>query len=475
MPITRLDRYLFLSFLQPLVVTFSVSMFVLLMQFLWKYIDDLVGKGLSPWVIAELLGYATTNLIPMALPLAVLLASIMTFGNMGEKYELVAMRSAGIPLRRMLVPMLVFALLVSGIAFFIANNVIPTANLKFGALYYDVRQAKPAFDLKDGVFYNDLEGYSIKVGKKEKDGETLHDVLIYDHSSGRGNTTVTRAESGKMGRSADKRFLFFTLYNGATYDEMFDNPDYYASYPHTITSFKRQQVVFDLSQFNLSRTAEDLFKHDYRFKNIDELDITIDSLRQQKANRDSILREMLAQNYLGTRRSETKHEVPHDSILVGLYPVPDSIMKSAVIHASAILRSVKGNVDYSAMEMREYERNIAKHQVELHRKFTLSLACLVLFLIGAPLGAIVRKGGFGLPVVVAIVLFMVFYIINIFSEKMVRELIVPPFPGVWFSIFLFTPIGIMLIRRTDGSQVNWDRMTRFFKREKKVATAPAIT
>ncbi len=450
-------------------VTFFISVFVLLMQFLWKYIDDLVGKGLEWYVILELLFYATANLIPIALPLAVLLASIMTFGNLGEKFELVAIKSAGVPLRRMLRPIFLIVLSICIGAWFFSNTIIPVANLKFGGLYYDVRNQKPAFDLQEGIFYNEIEGYSIKIGKKEKDNETVRNVMIYDHTKGRGNSSVTVAEYGTMVRSADKRFLFFTLYNGIRYEEMVENPEYYKSQPFNKMAFKKQQFAFDLSQFNLTRTALELFGNDYRFLNSSQLIYAIDSLHTREVSKKYDVPRYLdvAYHFYDTLREDSKEimKIGVDSF----YKILHTNQSQSAAHGLSIARSSKGMLDFGLKDIEDLKKLKAKHETEFWKKITLSIACFVLFLIGAPLGAIVRRGGFGLPVVVSILLFIVFYILNVTGEKMVKELVASPITGMFLSSYVLTPVGIWLtIKSTrDSALFDPDAYKRFFKKFSK--------
>ena len=250
-------------------MTFLISLFILLMQFLWKYIDDLVGKGLEWYVIAELLMYASATLVPLALPLAILVSSIMTFGNLAENYELVAAKSAGISLQRIMRPLIIAAIMISAMAFYFSNNILPFTNLKMGSLLYDVRQQKPALYIKPGVFYNGIDGYSIRIGKKGADGQSLENIMIYDHTENKGNVKVIVAESGKMEMSDDEKFLLITLYNGESYEERNNRKRNLDTHPHIRTSFKSDLIQFDLSTFKLSRTNEELFKNNYQMLNIE--------------------------------------------------------------------------------------------------------------------------------------------------------------------------------------------------------------
>lgn len=468
----KIDLFILRSLTGPFLVTFFISTLFFLIQFLWKYIDEMVGKGLEWYVIAELLLYAVPNLIPLSLAMGVLLSCIMVFGNMGERYELVSIKASGIPLRRALAPAAIFVTLLSIGSFLFSNFIIPAANLKFFALYWDVKNKKPAFDIREGAFYNDIEGFSIKIGKKDKNGEDIYDVVIYDHTKDQLSTTVVVAERGEMTRSDDKRFLYFTLYNGRRYEDMRDNPDYQKTFMHNSMKFETQKIIFDLSQLDFSRTAEDLFKGNHQLKQLDDLEEGIDSLDRKE---NQLVAEMkgfisgsyhiydtLRPNYIDTFNQYTAawraKEAPNGNMIYS--------------QALNIARSAKSMVENNRKLVKDNAQIRARHWVEWHKKFTLPAACIVLFLIGAPLGAIVRKGGFGWPMVIAILLFMVFYILNISGEKMTKELVAHPAAGMWMAVGVLTPVGIWLVSKAtrDSSLFDSDAyiraVRRFFKRKK---------
>lgn len=436
------------------------------MQFLWKYIDYMVGKGLEWYIIVELLMYAVPNLVPVALAMGVLLSNIMVFGNMGERYELVAIKASGISLRRALLPAFLFVFMLSVGSFLFSNFVIPVANLKFAAIFWDVKEKKPAFDIREGVFYNDIEGFSIKIGKKDKNGKDIYDIIIYDHTEDQTNGNVIAAERGEMTRSEDERFLYFTLFNGMRYEEMRSNPDYYKNFMHSTMKFDKQQIIFDLSQLDMSRTAEDLFKGNHQLKKLDELSHSIDSLKtdaQKVANEMNGFVDMnyhifdtLRPNYIDTiNRHIAEWKSKED-------PNGNMVYSQAL----NIARTSKGVVENNRGRLKSLLQNNAKHEVEWYKKFTLPVACLVLFLIGAPLGAIVRKGGFGWPMVIAILLFLVFYIVNISGEKMTKELVAPAYIGMWMAVAVLTPVGIWLVSKAtrDSSLFDPDAYIRGVRR-----------
>lgn len=461
----KLDIFIVRSFLQPFAATFFISVVVLLLQHLWKYIDDLAGKGLEWYVIVEFMVYSTANLIPLALPLAILLASIMTFGNLGEKYELVSIKAAGIPLRRVIQPLFFFVVLLTGFALWFSLEVVPVANLKWGALYYDLVQQKPAFELKEGVFYNGIEDYSIKVAGKDKNGGSIRGVIIYDHSEGRGNTAVVLAESGEITHSDDKRYLIFNLYNGKRYEEMVNQPEYYKKNQFNSMEFRRQRMVFDLSEFKMTRTDVDLFKDFWKYRKLPELKRGMDSLRRD-IDRKIIQGKMsYSQGYhFQDTSAYTLKTLPPALQTPSLLSTSNG--KQAAKMALSMARSATGQVEFIKGELMPVQYLLAKYEMVWWQKFTLSAACLVLFFIGAPLGAIVRKGGFGLPVVVAIVFFMVFFVLNMIGEKMVRELVLPAYLGMWLSTFILTPVGIWLtIKATrDSALFNTEVYYRFIAR-----------
>lgn len=461
----KLDIFIIRAFLQPFAATFFISVVVLLLQHLWKYIDDLAGKGLEWYVIVEFMVYSTANLIPLALPLAILLASIMTFGNLGEKYELVSIKAAGVSLQRAIRPLFFLVLLVSGFALWFSLEVIPVANLKWGALYYDLLQQKPAFDLKEGVFYNGIEDFSIKIASKSKDGKRINDVIIYDHRQGRGNTAVILAEYGEITQSEDQRFLFFTLYKGTRYEEMVNQQNYYRRSQFSTTKFGKQRMVFDLSDFKLTRSEEGLFKDFWKYRKLPELEAGMDSLRREIYTREIMARRNYFQFY---HFSDTMKIAP-DSLSPRL--ALDSLMTenkkgTAISQALNISRSGQGQVQFAKNDLMPVKYLLAKYEMVWWQKFTLAIACIVLFFIGAPLGAIVRKGGFGLPVVIAIIFFLIFFVLNMIGEKMVRELVLPAGIGMWMSTFILTPIGFWLTYKatSDSALFNTDAYLRFFRR-----------
>ncbi len=459
----KLHKLVLQSYIGPFFVTFFIALFILLMQFLWKYIDDLVGKGLEWYVIGELLFYSSATFVPLALPLAVLLSSIMTMGKMGEHYELVAFKSAGISLRRIMWPMVMISFVLVLAAFFFSNNVLPVANLKSLSLLYDVRQHRPAFNITEGIYYHGIDNFVIRVDKKTNGGNTLRGIKIYDHSERRGNVNLTLAEWGTMAVTPDQRYLILTLYNGTNYQEAGSGNPRDSDRPFQRLYFDKQVRKFDLSMFELERTDQELFKGNFRMLNLNQLVFFEDSLSTELDKRKD--------SYIKSYRRRFSLMPDPDTLQGSLisperfrYVDMDYVRKSPVSelmmldNAMDIIRSNRSLSERSHQEFRDRQRTLARYQIEFHRKFTLSFACIVLFLIGAPLGAIIRKGGFGLPLVVSVLLFVVFHVISMMGEKMVREGVLEAHQGMWLSSVVLLPVGILLTYKatTDSPVLDMD-------------------
>lgn len=462
------------SFIGPFAATFFISMFVLIMQFLWRSIDDLVGKGLDVSIIVEFLYYVALTLIPMALPLAVLLSSIMTFGSLGENYELIALKSAGISLYRIMKPLIVLIVMLTGLAFVFSNNVLPYANLKLGSLYYDIRKKKPEMSLQEGIFTNDLEGYSIKVDRINKNTGMMYDMLIYNHKSGTGNCEVTKADSGLMINDVKTNKIELILFNGHSYsDEGMKNINQRRTFPFRRIKFDKQTVLIDLPENDLKRTDENSFRSAAMMLNLKQLDDTIASMKRfvmERKNNDA--QRMLKSNYRKSKNSNVKR----DSVLLveskGMYCNPDSLyatfdveeQQRAVSNAVQYAREVRQRMQDDIHYYNAQDLSIIKSKLEWHRKFSLSFACFIFFFIGAPLGAIIRKGGLGMPVVVSVLLFIIYYIISMMGERSAREAVISPAFGMWISAFILLPLGAILTYKsvTDSEMMNTEAYHKFF-------------
>ena len=443
----KLDKLVLKAFVGPFIATFFITLFVLVLQFFWKYIDDLVGKGLDLFTIIRLTGYVSATAVPLALPLAVLLSSIMTFGNLGESYEAVAVKSAGIPLLRFMRPLLFVALLICGIAFMFANYIIPVANLKFNTMLYDITISKPAFDIREGVFYDKIDGYVIKIGKKDKDNTTIHNVVIFERSYALQDKIIV-AESGKMNISSDKKFLEFHLHNGWRYEER--GPSYGINTDYIRLGFKDYKKVFDLSSFKLSKTPDSLYKDNYRMLNVKQLTRTVDSLKKSSVEDFAKkIKHEVYDNFAFTKWIDSGWGNAPPVSAAPTAPnyarsLPDSARKMVLNKAIDKITTAKSALDIVLEEGKVKQKELRYHLIELHRKFALSMACMVLFLIGAPLGSIIRKGGVGMPLVIAVIFFLIFHLLNMFGEKFAKTGVTSAFFGMWLSTMILVPIGIFL-------------------------------
>lgn len=456
------------AFIRPFIVTFFIVMFVLLMLFLFKYIDDLIGKGFEWYVILELLLYASATNVAMALPLAMLLSSIMTFGSLGENYELVAIKSAGISLQKAMRPLFILVGLLSIAAFLFSDYMLPVANLKMGSLLYDVRQQKAAFLITEGVFNNSIPGYTIRVKKKDPDGQTLHGVVIYEHANGAGN--VLMADQGKMYRTADDQYLVLKLKNGVRYEETSGDKVYNPRQRFTRYYFKETEQKFDLGSFKMQRTDEDLFKSNYAMLNLKQLKYYRDSSETQldsslTMNSRSLLSTIAFFNQstlLSRRRNDTTAKQQPKSREIKTYKnsilelIPDDRKQPAISNARSEVSSVETVLTAAADQSKSYRTQIRRYIIEYQRKFTLAFSCIVLFSIGAPLGAIIRKGGLGLPVVMSIIFFLIYHIISTIGEKAAKEGSLSPIIGMWIAIIVLTPLGAFLTYKAASDSALFD-------------------
>jgi lipopolysaccharide export system permease protein len=453
-------------------MTFFIAMFILVMQFLWRYVDDLVGKGLEWSVLLELLFYASLQVVPMALPLAILLASLMTFGNLGENYELTALKAAGVSLPRIMMPLILLTVVISGMAYAFSNNVLPVANLKLVSILHGIRETRLELDIKERVFYQGVDDFSIKVEKKDRETNMLREVMIYDHRNRQAaNSNVTVADSGKLQISTDKKYLLLTLYDGIRYDEQigFEVGDKKQqqkkdSWMYRTDKFKEQIAIIQLQGFDFSKTDENLFRGGDRMKNLKQISHDLDSIRKERQvfvasleDRSSHLHFNRMREPRGERLAviDSAVVVDADSVFSSL----DGNLRMMVVQNA--IRSARDHKQTIDDQMRFIEREdvrIRRHQMEYHRKFTLSFACLIFFFIGAPLGAIIRKGGLGMPVVISIFFFVVYYIIDTMGGKFAREGVWLVYQGMWLSSAVLMPVGVFLTYKsaTDSALLNAD-------------------
>jgi lipopolysaccharide export system permease protein len=468
--VKKLDKLLIKTFMGPFVATFFVTLFVLVMQFLWKYIDDLVGKGLDTPVIIELITYTSANLVSLALPLAVLLSSIMTFGNLGESFELVALKSSGISLTRFMRPLLAVCTVIAILAFLFNNYAMPVANLRAKSLLYDITNSKPAFNIKAGVFYTDIPDYTIKVAEKEKDNKTIHQVMIIDHTPGGGDKVIL-AEKGTMLLSADKRFLYFVLEKGWRYEERNNRS---STTPGELIrlGFREYKKAFDLSSFAFSRLDMGLFASNQQMLNVRQLDKAIDSLYKQEALFSRTVNAYVTTRYAFYKWQDTGWLAKAPALAVTNFKdiIPEKSLRYTLERTEQNIRDGQNNLEGPAREFGDKHGTLLLHKVEWQRKFTLAFSCIVMFLIGAPLGSIIRKGGLGTPLIFAVVFFVIFNIFFMVGEKMARKDVMATWSGMWLSNIVLIPIAMFLIYKAlnDSNLFNKEFYFRSFNNIKKL-------
>ncbi|MEM6644455.1 MAG: LptF/LptG family permease [Bacteroidota bacterium] len=569
MKIRKLDVLMIKAFLGPFFLTTSIATFILLIQYLLKYFDDLVGKNLGFAVFGELLFYFSLNMLQNAIPLGVLVASLMTFGNLGEHFELTAIKSAGISLLRTLRPIFLLVCIVAVAVFFFNNYIIPAANLKAYSLLYDIKQTKPALDIKEGAFYNGIPDYSIKVKSKYPDGKSLKDIIIYDHTEGRGNKTVILADSSLMYTILDERYLKLELFNGHYYKEEAESGKQIDNFNRT--NFEKMDLVFNMASFDLKRRNEDLFQNNRQMKNIAELTNDADSLRneivQQKMSFVQNSQRYLIYHFQNKGFAKVEPQMTGDSLVIDsasrkfpriskasagifdgailkdiyslfqkqlqerplsrqkpirldtsrrslldtvkhqtLSSVPDTVLtpkkklakrgkivlaqidldtltlgtmdeyleqnrtKPQQIYNGALskARNIKVNLTSAKSRVRNHQQQVNLYTYERDRKYAMSLACIIMFMIGAPLGAIIKKGGLGVPVIIAIFFFIVYYVIGSIGKQQTKELQLDPYTAAWMSNAFLLPFGLFFLRqaRIDARLFDMDIYTIWIEKLK---------
>jgi lipopolysaccharide export system permease protein len=448
------------------------------MQFLWRYIEDLAGKGLDISVISELMFYVATSLVPMALPLAILLASLMTMGNMGENYELTAMKASGISLPRIVAPLVMCSMVLAILAFLFSNYVLPVSQKKMASLLWDITQQKPELQIKEGVFNNGLSDYSIRVGKKNYKTNLLYQIKIYDHREARGNVAVYIADSGYITKTPDKKFLFITLYNGYNYSEDVQQARRrynVNTYPFRRDKFEKEIFRIPLDEFALKRTDENLFSNQQKMLSLRQLTIFVDSFKRDV--------NMMTQNlYRSLHITNIMRFKPNLSTISKNNPKTDTLKnlsfdntynqlrvseRNTILNeALSFARDSKTLIMNSSLTLEDRKTRMHRYQIEWWRKFTLSASCLIFFFIGAPLGAIIRKGGLGMPVVISVIFFVIYYVISITGEKFAREGVTAVSFGMWLSALILMPTGIFLTIKAarDSSLFNIETYVNLLKK-----------
>lgn len=494
-PVKRLDVYMLRNFLSLFLLTLMVCIFILLMQFVWLHVRDLVGKGVELSVLAEFFVYAVASVVPLALPLAVLLASLITFGNLGEQVELTAMKAAGISLFRIIRPLVFAVMVICAGAFYFSNNILPVTQVKLWTLIFSLRQKSPELDIPEGEFYDGIHGYKIYVRHKNPRRAMLYDMMIYDYTKGFRDATVMLADSGKIVFTDDKLYLMLYLYSGESFENLNRQQQRATgttkSIPYRRESFAQKQILIDFDS-DLNRMDESVLADQHVSKNTWQLIHSIDSvsaLNDAKGQEQS--EQMIESRFLGRERhttttnqqiaqnyAERKQEAIEQGKDLTKQFNPDSLFASlsnndkerALSIAMERARAQSDQIDYNAVVLDDYQRYIRRHEVELHRKFTLAFACLIFFFIGAPLGAIIRKGGLGTPVIISVVMFIFYYIIDNTGYKMAREALWPCWAGMWLSSFVLLPIGIFLTYKaaTDSALFNpeaWAKQLEVIKQK----------
>ena len=444
------NKYLCKNFLGPFVLTFFVALFVLLMQFVWKWVDELVGKGLELTVMMKLLFYAAVSLSSMAFPLAVMLASLMTFGNMGERYEIVALKSAGISTRKMMTPLAILTVFITILSFFVSDQVIPRATLKLRMLLFDIQEQKPALNIEEGVFYDGFDNYSILVGKKMSNGETVKDILIYDHSRRMGNTSVTYAETGTMSVTPDKHYLIFTLQNGSFWDEtssMGASRGKPSKLPLMRARFDKQYKRFDMSDFTLGQADAELFEGHSSAMTNKQLSAQIDSMKVQIREIEDNTANVFFNNlyfYNSFVRNDEQFKTMDTGRALDLASMPPELRSRILNHAENSSRSYIYSMQFNYTSAEYCTQNMWSYQIELQRKYRLAVACLLFFFIGAPLGSIIRKGGIAIPLVLTVIFFVIYFALSVMGEKIAKGNVMPVWFGTWMSSFILLPLCVFL-------------------------------
>lgn len=480
--IKRLYTFMLSRFLPRFLMTFCICLFIVIMQFLWRYIDELVGKGLSIDLIAELFFHAALSLLPLALPLSILLAALMTFGDLGEHIELTALKSSGISLTTIMKPIAILMVFVAIGAFFFMNNALPKSQVKMWTLLFSMRQTSPTLDIPEGAVYSQIPGYNIYVKHKDKERDMLYNMLIYDVSNGTMYPRIVAADSGRLSMTEDKQHLVLTLYKGSWYEEMKSGGGVngMSGELYRRESFHDKEILIPYDA-NFTRMDDETMKSQYVGKNITELRQTIDSMRLKVDSAATyIIARMRTQPECGVplqrtvykdgkssteRVKEVKVDKPVD-INKMIKELPENEQQLLINQALMRTTTAMQDMQFQGYTINDDNFIIRRHQIELMKKFTLSLACLIFFFIGAPLGAIIRKGGLGMPIVVSVILFIIYYIIDNMGYKLARDGRWEVWQGMWLSSAVLLPLGIFLTHKAvnDSAVFNPDAWLNFLRR-----------
>lgn len=470
--IKKLDIFILKSFLLLFSGTFFICLFIFMMQFLWRYVDELVGKGLEIGILAQFFFYSGLTLIPLSLPLAILLAALMTFGNFGERYELLSMKAAGIPLLRIIRPLVIFCTFLCCTSFYFQDVIAPKAQLKLWQLLVSMKQTSPELDIPEGVFYSDIEGYNIYVKKKDRETGMMKDLLIYNFSDGFENAHIIWATEGSMEMTEDKQHLFLHLYNGEQFENLKSQSISSKNVPYRRETFREKHIAIEFDGgFNM--VDGNLLSDRSDSKSMAQISESIDSLTMKA---DSVGRTMFSDIKRTTYRKNTLSA--KDSTQIAEGKLPDIINTDSLYNAYTLAEKEKAlksafertellanDWKVKSTQMKDADNNIRRHQIDWHKKITLSLSCLIFFFIGAPLGAIIRKGGLGLPVVISVIIFVLYYIIDSGSTRVARSGEMNIILGVWTSTLVLAPMGAFFTYKSNKDSVvfNLEMYINFFR------------
>jgi lipopolysaccharide export system permease protein len=476
--IKKIDYLLVKSFIPPFIMAFFIALFVLVMQTLWVYIDEIIGKGISLLLLVELIGYMSISLFPMALPIGILIASVMVFGNLAERYELSSMKSAGISLMRVLRPLGVVCAVIAAFSFFCANYFIPVSQLKFRSRLYDIRRQKPTLSLDQGIFNDDFKGFTIRIAEKSEDGRDLKDILMYDHTqSHTGDLQLVMADRGEMYMSEDNNRFVMKLYDGHQYQELKSSNS--SRYPFIRMDFDAYEKQFDLSEFEMNRTDEDRYKQHYSMLSVRQLAKAVEEfqIEEQEINRKNIekiipkyARKIAKQADPSRKRIKNKaspdiHKL-QDINVPFIEAFPDSEQKRILRTMRGELNKYISNIRRDQIHINNFRVNKAKHEYELHIKFAAALMCIVFLFIGGPMGAIIRKGGYGYPLLITILFFMLYVVLSLSFKETMKVLAMNPVRAAWLPNFILLPVAIVLTWKAmnDSKFINLDRIAGKFRK-----------
>ncbi len=470
--IKKLDIFILKSFLMLFAGTFFICLFIFMMQFLWRYVDELVGKGLEMDVLAQFFFYSGLTLIPLSLPLAILLAALMVFGNFGERYELLSMKAAGIPLLRIMTPLIIFCCMLAGISFYFQNVIAPKAQQQLWTLLVSMKQTSPELDIPEGVFYDEIDGYNIYIKEKDRETGFMKEVLIYNMSDGFENAHIIFADEGKMEMTADKQHLQLHLYNGEQFENLKSQTISSKNVPYRRESFREKHLIIEFDG-GFEMVDGSFLSDRSDSKNMIEISESIDSLTYiADSMGQSMYKDITASTYQKktfSKRDSSKIENGTIATIINVDSLFDALTlaeKETTLRTTADrMISLASDWKSRSIQVTETDKNIRKHEAAWHQKITLSLSCLMFFFIGAPLGAIIRKGGLGLPVVISVIIFVLYYIIDTGSVRVARSGEMNMILGVWMSTLVLAPIGIFFTYKSNKDSVvfNLESYLNFFR------------